>query len=280
MEQTRRRRPARRARRCRALPVLFALSAGAFALSLALAAGALLALRREQGGFARLRQAVAAGDQAAVQGAPAMAQPGAQQAAQDGGSGASAYVSPYQPLAAENPDFYGWLAIEGTAIDYPVMHTPDDPAYYLHRSFTGERSFSGVPFLDAACTPQGRHALIYGHNMKNGSMFAALPSYADEAFYRAHPRIRFDTLSGPGEYEIVAAFYARALRDGEQGFRFYAYPDLSDKAAFSEFAAQVEAAALYDTGARLAWGDEVLTLSTCSYHARDGRFVVVARRMA
>ena len=56
-----------------------------------------------------------------------MAQPGAQQAAQDGGSGASAYVSPYQPLAAENPDFYGWLAIEGTAIDYPVMHTPDDP---------------------------------------------------------------------------------------------------------------------------------------------------------
>lgn len=280
MEQTRRRRPARRARRGRALPVLFALSAGAFALSLALAAGALLALRREQGGFARLRQAVAAGAQAAVQGAPAMAQPGAQQAAQDGGSGASAYVSPYQPLAAENPDFYGWLAIEGTAIDYPVMHTPDDPAYYLHRSFTGERSFSGVPFLDAACTPQGRHTLIYGHNMKNGSMFAALPSYADEAFYRAHPRIRFDTLSGPGEYEIVAAFYARALRDGEQGFRFYAYPDLSDKAAFSEFAAQVEAAALYDTGARLVWGDEVLTLSTCSYHARDGRFVVVARRMA
>ena len=185
----------------------------------------------------------------------------------------------YQALAEENGDFAGWVRIEGTQLDYPVMYTPDRPEYYLRRAFDGGYAISGTPFLEEACFPGCGNAVVYGHNMKDGSMFAALLSYADRAFWAEHPVVRFDTLAETGAFEILAAFYAQAsTASSPSAFPYYEYTDLRDPDRFQEYLSQVEEAALYDTGVTAQYGDRLLTLSTCSYHVSNGRFVVVARQ--
>ena len=186
----------------------------------------------------------------------------------------------YQALWEQNQDLAGWLSIAGTAIDYPVMHTPQEEEFYLRRAFDGSASVSGTPFLAADCFAGCGNYLIYGHNMRDGSMFAALLDYADAAFWEEHPTIRFDTLEETGTYEVLAAFYVDvAVTDAGVSFPYYAYTDLRDEAVFTEYLSQVESAALYDTGVTAVPGDQLLTLSTCSYHTSDERFVVVAQQV-
>ncbi len=185
----------------------------------------------------------------------------------------------YDVLYEQNHDLFGWVRIDETALNYPVMHTPDDPEHYLRRAFDGTYSASGVPFLDGECYEGCGNYIVYGHHMKNGSMFATLSDYADEAFWRAHPTVHFDTVAQPGEYQVLAAFYAKAHTvDETDVFRYYNYTDLTDEAVFDDYLRHVRAAALYDTGVTAEYGDQLLTLSTCSYHTADGRFVVVARQ--
>lgn len=196
----------------------------------------------------------------------------------EGTSAAEEYHSPYLPLKEENPDFYGWLSIDDTDIDYPVMFTPEDPEHYLRRDFYGSPSLSGVPFLDASCTREGGNYLIHGHNLNNGDMFADLLSYSKEAYWREHPLIRFDTLEAAGSYEVIGVFYSQVYgRDQSGVFRYYRYTDLSQPEIFEEYVRQVKAASLYETGVEASCGDQLLTLSTCSYHTENGRFVVVAK---
>ena len=186
----------------------------------------------------------------------------------------------YQSLFEENPDLAGWIRIEGTAIDYPVMMTPEDPEYYLRRDFYGEKSVSGVPFIGAGCTlnPRSDHVVIYGHNMDNGTMFHDLLNFSEEEYWKEHPTIQFDTLEKEGTYEILAAFYTQIYpEDRTDVFRYYQVIDLSDPDLFLWFLENIEGAALYETGVSAQYGDRFLTLSTCSYHVEEGRFVVVAR---
>lgn len=85
-------------------------------------------------------------------------------------------------LIAANTDCIGWLSIDGTNISYPVMYTPHDPQKYLRRNFYGKYSQSGVPFLDGRCDLQSTNLIIYGHNMKNGTMFSDLKKYLNTDF--------------------------------------------------------------------------------------------------
>lgn len=187
----------------------------------------------------------------------------------------------YAPLCDMNPDFFGWLSIEGTKIDYPVMYSPDRPEHYLHRAFDGSRSYSGVPFMDGACPPDGNMYLIYGHHMRDKTMFGQLPLYAQQRFYEEHSIIRFDTRYEQRAYQVIAAFYSRVYAENEPAaFRYYEFVDLSDEKVFAAYVASVRDAAIYDTGFTAAYGDEFLALSTCNYHTKDGRFVVVAKRIA
>ena len=101
-----------------------------------------------------------------------------------------------QALIAENVDCIGWLSIDGRNISYPVMHTPEEPQKYLRRSFYGQHSQSGVPFLDGRCDLQSTNLIIYGHNMKNGTMFSDLKKYVDRAFLNAHRIVKFETVDG------------------------------------------------------------------------------------
>lgn len=186
----------------------------------------------------------------------------------------------YDELYKKNPDFFGWLKIEGTKIDYPVMYTPRDSEYYLHRDFYGNYSDSGMLFIDGECPEKGNYYLIYGHHMNNGTMFGELPKYSDKKFYEEHKTVFFDTRYELRDYEVVAAFYAKAYPKGEEeGFVYYQYKDLSSKEVFNEYVSNVKALSVYDTGITPVYGDELITMSTCNYHTEDGRFVVVARRI-
>lgn len=184
----------------------------------------------------------------------------------------------YLALYQRNQDLFGWLEIEGTRINYPVMYTPGEQEYYLHRAFDGSDSNGGTLFLDTRYSENGNLYIIYGHKMRNKTMFGTLTSYSEESYFEKHPVILFDTLYGEGEYEVVAAFYGEIYDEGEAGFRYYEYGTLDSKERFAEFWGGVEEAALYDTGNTLTYGDTVLLLSTCSYHTENGRFVVVARK--
>ena len=107
------------------------------------------------------------------------------------------------PVLEQNADCIGWIFIDGTNINYPVMHTPDNPQKYLRLSFEKKYSQSGVPFLDGRCSLQDGNLIIYGHNMKNGTMFSDLKKYLDTAYREAHKTIEFQTADGVFLFEVT-----------------------------------------------------------------------------
>lgn len=189
----------------------------------------------------------------------------------------------YQPLIQENSHLAAWLMIEGSEVDYPVLYTPEEPEHYLRRAFDGSYALSGSLFIGANSSPDGSNIIIYGHNMKDGSMFGSLDSYADEDYAKEHQEMIYDLIQPDGSYErltfeVMAVFYSRIYSvDEENVFRYYYSTDLSDPDAFQYYIEEVMSASLYDLGVTAEYGDRLLTLSTCSYHTEDGRFVVVAR---
>lgn len=189
----------------------------------------------------------------------------------------------YLSLTQENSDLAAWLTIPDTQIDYPVMYTPEDPEFYLRKAFDGSYALSGSLFIGDGCLPDGTNIIIYGHKMKNGTMFGGLDRYADEDYARAHSQIFYDLIQPDGSYErltfeVIAAFYSRVYRvDEENVFRYYYGTDLSDPAEFEYYVSQAKAACTYDLGVTAEYGDRLLTLSTCSYHTDNGRFVLVAK---
>ena len=182
----------------------------------------------------------------------------------------------YGALYEQNIDFVGWIQIDGTNINYPVMQTPDNPDYYLKHSFEKTWSDYGVPYLDEACViGQSNNLVIYGHHMSNGSMFCDLELYSDPAFCMDHPVIRFDTLTSFGEYEVIAVF---RYNTNQETFRYDREVNM-DETRFSWFMEQVHARELFSTGKDASFGDQMLTLSTCEYTYKNGRLVVVARKV-
>lgn len=199
-------------------------------------------------------------------------------------STAQAPARNYLPLLQENSSLAAWLMIQGTKVNYPVLYTPEDPEYYLRRAFDGSYALSGSLFIGAGCVPDGTNIIIYGHKMKDGSMFGSLEFYADEEYAKAHPEITYDLIQPDGSYEqltfeVMAAFYSRVYKiDEEDVFRYYYGTDLSDPEDFQNYVEEAMSASLYDLGVTAEYGDRLLTLSTCSYYTEDGRFVVVARQ--
>lgn len=194
---------------------------------------------------------------------------------------AETVLTSYEKYAAvyeQNHDFVGWITIEGTNINYPVMQTPDDPDFYLKHAFDRSYSNYGTPYVQENCmVGSSDNLILYGHHMNNGTMFADLCKYESEDFYREHTIIRFDTLEDYGEYEIVAVF--KTVAYSQEGFKYYHFVDAECQEDFDAFIAQCKALTLYDTGVSAEYGDSLITLSTCEYSQNNGRMVVVAKRI-
>ncbi len=187
----------------------------------------------------------------------------------------------FQNLYTQNNDLVGWLTIPETSIDYPVVQCEDND-YYLHHNFYQEEDKYGCLYVkdiadvDTPCT----NFIIYGHNMKDGSMFGNLDQYKDQSFCIDNPYITFDTLYEERTYQILAVFLSQVYREDEDVFKYYQFYEARTEAEFRDFYENILEMALYDTGVTAVFGDTFLTLSTCAYHVEDGRFVVVAKRIS
>lgn len=162
------------------------------------------------------------------------------------------------------------------------MYTPDEPEKYIHKDINGIETDNGLPFIDTRCNldPDSDNIIIYGHNMKDGSMFASIINYQDKSYYEKHPIIRFDTPDEVREYQVMAVFYDRVYYTDESvPFKFYDFIDADDEADYDYAVEQLLKKSVYDTGVRAKYGDKLLTLVTCAYHTENGRFVVVAKQI-
>ncbi len=186
----------------------------------------------------------------------------------------------YETLYNKNRRLIGWLKIEDTNIDYPVLQTTDN-VYYLDHNFEQEYDKNGSLFLDAACDIVHRNTnlIIYGHHMRSGKMFGNLNKYSSESYYKEHPYIQFDTIYEKGTYEVMYVFRSKIYNEDEIVFKYYQFFDAVSEKEFNSNMQEMAALSLYDTGVRASFGDELLTLSTCDNSEADGRFVVVARRI-
>ena len=189
-------------------------------------------------------------------------------------------LNKYAGLYEENSDFTGWLSIEGMKINYPVIQCGDDE-YYLHHDFYGNEDKYGCLYVRerADLNTPGTNVVIYGHNMRDGSMFGDLDFYKDEAFYEEHSIITFDTLYEERSYEIVAVFLSRVYGEDEEVFKYYDFYEARTPEEFQDFYENIKSMSLYDTKVTAEYGDTFITLSTCAYHVEDGRLVVVAKRI-
>ena len=191
-------------------------------------------------------------------------------------------IGKYVDLYEANSDIIGWITVDGTKIDYPVMQTQDDPEFYLRRNFQKEHATAGVPFMDASSdifVPTSNF-LIYGHNMKNGTMFHDMLKYKDKSFYQEHKTFRFDTIykGGQGTYEIIAAGYSKIYSEDSDAFKYYQYAGITSRSDFNEYLKGVKELSEYNTGVSAEYGDQLVTLSTCAYHEKNGRFFIVGKR--
>lgn len=194
---------------------------------------------------------------------------------------AQAMVPQCQEFYRQNQDVVGRLHIPGTNIDYPVVQTVGDNEYYLRRGLDGEYAEGGTLFLDEHCATQPATAnlMIYGHDMNDGSMFGQLELYAEKEYGEQHATLYFDTLYETGEYQLLAAFYSQLFYADEDVFKYYKFFDAATPQEFDDYVQNIKALAQYDTGLIAQYGDTLLTLSTCSGHTENGRFVVVAKRV-
>ncbi len=187
-----------------------------------------------------------------------------------------AQPSPYMELLKQNRDLVGWIKIEQTTVDYPVVQTPHEPEYYLRRNFKKEYSIAGTPFLDGACEmEEGLLLILYGHNMNDGSMFAALQGYLDVEYWEDHSVIRCDSLTQAREYEVMAVLCFAATTEANEAY--YTVPQNEEE--FTEYVRRVRRDALYGTGLDAAWGQQLLALSTCDRRDSNARILVIARSM-
>lgn len=189
-----------------------------------------------------------------------------------------AVLDKYTALLEENADLVGWISIKGMKINYPVMQGEDDD-YYLHHDFYGKESKYGCLFVKRQADIQaGTNAIVYGHNMKDGTMFGDLDLYQEKDFYQKHPKISFDTLYEERTYDIIAVFRSQVYDSDDDVFKYYEFYEAETEEEFNFFYRNIKKLSLYDTGVKARFGDTFLTLSTCAYHVEDGRFVVVAKR--
>lgn len=189
----------------------------------------------------------------------------------------------YRELYEKNPDMIGWLTIDGTDIDLPVVQTPGDNEYYLRRGFDRLYATGGTLFMDEHCSidPAAPTAnwLIYGHNMADGSMFGQLTRYRSEEFYQAHPTFKFDTIYETATWQVVAALDTTL---GADELPYYTFFDADTKLDWEHRVDAITALALYDTGVMPEYGQQLLVLSTCgtTSPAAKTRFALLAVRCA
>jgi sortase B len=191
----------------------------------------------------------------------------------------SVILPEYSGIYLLNSDLVGWINIPDTQINYPVMQSPDRRDYYLTRDFDGKDNKNGCIYVREQCNVfrPSDNLTIYGHNMRNGNMFHDLHKFRDKSFWDGHRYFTFDTILEHHTYEILAVFTTTASVG--RGFAYHLFVNATTEEEFDRYVAKCKELSLYDTGVTAAYGDKLISLSTCEYSQVNGRLVVVAKRV-
>ncbi|MCT8137901.1 class B sortase [Anaerobacillus sp. CMMVII] len=179
----------------------------------------------------------------------------------------------FLPLLEKNEDTVGWITIPNTQVDYPIVKKEDND-FYLHHNFEGERSNGGTIFMDFRNIGDGtdRHTILYGHNMRDGTMFQGLMKYKQSDFFSDNQMITFYTLYEETKWEIFSAYVTDT--------NYYYIPTrFRSKRDYLDFLEGIQGKSLFQSEIEFTDEDKILTLSTCSYEFLDARFVVHARKV-
>lgn len=185
-------------------------------------------------------------------------------------------------LSEENPEIVGWLEIAGADISYPVLQAVDNE-YYLTHDYKKKKTPIGSLFLDCEYdfSIPSSNLLIYGHRNRKGLMFENLTKYKKEEFYQKNPTIQLTTKEEDKTYEILSVFESRVYKKEEKDvFRYYQFVHAKTEEEYIDFVEEAKKASMYPTGKTAVYGEQLLTLSTCDYSSKDGRFVVVAKEIS
>ena len=178
-----------------------------------------------------------------------------------------------RPLFSKNQDFIAWINIPGTKLDYPVVHTPYQPEKYLKLDFYQKYSRYGVPFLDGRSTLESDNLIIYGHNMKDGTMFAPMKKFLQEDFFQEHSLIELETREGIIHFEIFALLTIDAFHP------WYDFIENTQQEDYHKAVHSILKDNQYKTEINIEEDHRFLTLSTCHGKDRDGRMVIIAKEV-
>ena len=183
----------------------------------------------------------------------------------------------FTELYAQNPHVVGWLEMDPD-IALPVVQW--DNSFYMDHDFDGNESVAGTLFVDSRNTlwPQDDHILIYGHNMKDGSMFGSLNNYRNVGFLRATTCIQFNTIYGDAQYVPFALFDASMTKDDPNYFKLIRL-NFSEEQPFDAFLEDVQSRSLFNIPVDVNEDDQLLSLVTCSYSMDNGRFIIMCRKL-
>ncbi|MBR0429501.1 MAG: class B sortase [Lachnospiraceae bacterium] len=187
----------------------------------------------------------------------------------------------YEEFLSQNPDLVGWLTIQGTKVDYPVVQKTEDNDYYLNHSFDGSEDSAGTIYVDyrSDIVNPTTNTMVYGHNMKNGTMFGSLKNYLQEDFFKEYRYIQFNTIYEHRLYQVVSVGLSEVAYQDENSYRYYNFIQANNMEEWQEFVDNVNSLAIYQSDVTLEPSDEILTLSTCNSYTEDGRLFIVAKRI-
>lgn len=176
----------------------------------------------------------------------------------------------FDALLNENEDIIGWIYCPDTPINYPVVQGTDNNEY-LRSDLYGKYLISGTVFVDYRNGNIGedRNYIIYGHNMKNSTMFGTLVKYKEPSYYDTHPIIYFLT----PEYNYIIELYAGMVVAQDS----IVYQPEPDQAALSEFLNEIKDQSTFESAVEISDSDSIITLSTCSYEYDHARYIVVGK---
>lgn len=177
----------------------------------------------------------------------------------------------FDALRKINPDIVGWLYYEGTLIDYPIVQGSDNDKY-LTTMFDGTYGSFGTLFVDAVTDAPFRqfNTIVYGHHMRNGSMFGQLRRLKDPEYANEHPRMELITPEGKYHLEIWA------FLNQPSDSRLYT-TNISEEEDIDEYLTMIEGLSEYVTDVKVTNKDRIVELSTCAYEYQDARYVVVGK---
>ena len=187
----------------------------------------------------------------------------------------------YEDLLAKNSDMIGWISIEDTKLNYPVMQTKEEEEYYLRRNFEKNYEFRGTLFanIEANFFTKNDNVIIYGHNMDDGTMFRTLRKYLNKSFFEKHRFILFETISGAYTYEIIYVIKTVDNTEHPLYIDYSNFYNIKDEETFNEQMKRYNDASLYEVSKVPQFGDELLTLSTCEYSHENGRLIIIAKKI-